>query len=46
VHGEAIYVLLYLLGTFPVTGYTLHWYSDLADEDFLIAAFWNSLFVS
>jgi ABC-type spermidine/putrescine transport system permease subunit II len=34
------------LGTFPVTGYTLHWYSDLADEDFLIAAFWNSLFVA
>ena len=34
------------LGTFPVTGYTLHWYKDLADEDFLVAAFWNSLFVA
>jgi spermidine/putrescine transport system permease protein len=34
------------LGTFPVTGYTLHWYKDLADEDFLVTAFWNSLFVA
>lgn len=34
------------LGTFPVTGYTLHWYKDLADEDFLVAAFWNSLSVA
>src|SRR5271168_4235601 len=33
------------LGTFPVTGFTLHWYRDLADEDFLVSAFWNRLFV-
>jgi spermidine/putrescine transport system permease protein len=34
------------LGSFPWTGFTLHWYSDLADEDFLIGAFWNSMIVA
>jgi spermidine/putrescine transport system permease protein len=34
------------LGTFPITGYTLHWYQDLAEEDFLVSAFWNSVFVA
>jgi len=34
------------LGSFPITGYTLDWYSDLADEYFLVQAFRNSMLIA
>jgi spermidine/putrescine transport system permease protein len=33
-------------GTLPVTGYTLDWYREMADDYFLVQSFKNSLFVS
>jgi ABC-type spermidine/putrescine transport system permease subunit II len=33
-------------GTFPITGYTLHWYRELVEEFFLLDSFWNSLIVA
>jgi len=33
-------------GTFPITGFTLHWYRKLLEELFVREAFWNSLLVA
>lgn len=33
-------------GTFPITGFTLHWYRKLLEEFFVREAFWNSLLVA
>ncbi len=33
-------------GTFPITGFSLHWYRRLGEEFFVQDAFWNSLLVA
>jgi spermidine/putrescine transport system permease protein len=38
--NDSIYV------RFPLTGFTLDWYADLAERDSLVGAFWNSVRVA